>query len=292
MNNKIIIGVVVVVLIIAGAMYFLIAGRSGNLALNQGQLPSSSDQQYVPSEQPNKAKFDEYLRSIYMAKLPIGQELGAGIVPSMSVLFKIGTDQFCTALEINKLIPVGAYASAVYNLDSKTYAKPKTTFPNQFNLGTNVGCGIIPYVAGRYEYKAYINDVLVEVIPFEIRAASQSSSNNSTSTSPSAKTPSLQFSAGGCDASLGLDPYSEPFSGILSKKWVSGVFQTEAYVKTLCEGINFKGSYELKNNSLDLRYQLSHGVLEPSDCYCAHKMTYKLSNLDQKDYSVSLVGLE
>jgi len=167
MNKKIILIAAVVLLLAAAGGYFLVVRRSEGESY---QPPTANGNQstYAGSEQPNNAKFDEYLRSVYLGKLPVGQDLGPGIVPQVTLVFQEG-DQFCTVLEPKKTIGAGAYASAIYDLNAKEYIKPKVAFPGSFDLGTNVGCGDIPVPAGKYEYKAYLNNTLVAVIPFEVK---------------------------------------------------------------------------------------------------------------------------
>ena len=118
--------------------------------------------------------------------------------------------------------------------------------------------------------------------------------NSSAPATPVAPTPSkaatlpspvLKFSAGGCDPNM--DPYTEPFEGISNQNWSSDILTINAYVKTLCEGINIAGSYKLSGANLALKIDMTHSGPQ-GDCYCARALTYKISNLDQKDYQVSI----
>lgn len=295
MNKKtsMIIAAAVILLVLSG--YFLMAGRPKNENIEE------AEKTYAPSEQADTAIFDSYFKSIYLGKLPIGQEPGYAAVPQVTALFIKGQDQYCTVLEARKVISEGTYASAIYDLDSNEYAKQKMAFPGSFPLGGSMGCGDIPFSAGRYEYKAYINDALIFVFPFEIRdASSQNSPANTegdTSSAPAAPatsippksaslpSPVLKFSAGGCDPDM--DPYTEPFEGITGKTWNSNVLTINAYVKTLCEGININGSYKLSGANLALKIDMTHSGPQ-GDCYCARKITYKISDLQQKDYQISI----
>lgn len=299
MSKKIMIAAGAIILVAVGG-YFLMNGRQDKEKNESADtLPEQANGLYAPSEQANETKFNEYFKSIYLGKIAVGEKLGYEAVPQVTAAFEKGKDQYCTVLEAKKAIPEGSYASAIYDLNSKKYAKQKTTFPGSFPAGTNAGCGDIPFSAGIYEYKAYINDVLVSVFPFEIRDASlQNSPINAkvessapaasapASPSPVLKSPVLNFSAGGCDESM--DPYTEPFEGITGKNWSSNALTINAYVKTLCEGITINGSYKLSGANLALQINMTHSGPQ-GDCYCARKLTYKISDLAQKDYQISIV---
>jgi len=171
--KKFLVLLVVAVVVLAAIVYFSgLFGKKEAVAPTGGEPTSAEDN--APSgitslsEQPNIGKFNEYFKTLYLGKIPAGQELGAGVVPQITLVFKEG-DQFCTVLEAKKTIPAGAYASALYDIDSKTYVKEKMVFPEEFPIGASAGCGELPAPAGKYEYKAYLNDVPVMVLPFEIK---------------------------------------------------------------------------------------------------------------------------
>jgi len=119
------------------------------------------------SEEPNKAKFDEYFTSAFLAKLPADAEFN----PFGVVKTKIFTsaDQFCTSFEMKKTIPANSFSSAVYDKDSEEYAQPKSVFPMELKKGGSVGCEPLSFTAGKYEFKIYIDNVLTVVLPFEVR---------------------------------------------------------------------------------------------------------------------------
>jgi len=135
----------------------------------------------------------------------------------------------------------------------------------------------------------------VSLTPSLTTSPTSTPASNATPSAPLAagiktKSPVLEFSAGSCDNSM--DGYSEPFSGILSQTWDSnGVLVVEGYVKTLCTGIAVKGSYQKNGNNLTLKYKLEHGVVQ-GDCYCAHRLTYRISNMEKSSYQISLTQTE
>lgn len=290
-KNILIVVIIIAVVALGVAIYFSLPKTSGTGTENEN-TPSNNQGTYVPSEKSDTAKFDEYFKSIYLGKLKIGEQPGAGVVPQVSLVFTKGKDQYCTVLELKKALAAGAYSSAIYNLDSKTYIKPKTSFPGKFELGTNVGCGSLPAGAGRYEYKAYLGNTLITVVPFEIKdtaaqapatPASNAAANSAAKTTGS---PVLEFTAGGCDQSI--DPYTEPYEAITGKSWAANAFLVSAYVKTLCDGINISGNYALSGSNLALKINMTHSGPQ-GECYCARKLTYKISNLEQRDYQVSII---
>lgn len=119
------------------------------------------------SEEPNKAKFDEYFTSAFLAKLPADAEFN----PFGVVKTKIFTssDQFCTSFEMKKTIPANSFSSAVYDKNNEEYAQPKSVFPMELKKGGSVGCEPLSFTAGKYEFKIYIDNVLTVVLPFEVR---------------------------------------------------------------------------------------------------------------------------
>jgi hypothetical protein len=121
----------------------------------------------VVSEEPNETKFAEYLTKVWLGKIPAGQQFD----PSKIVKTKsfITSDQFCTSLDIKKDINAGQLSTAFYDRVNNDYIQPKSAFPQQLKTGGTTGCMGITFPAGKYEEKIYIDDVLVAVLPFEIR---------------------------------------------------------------------------------------------------------------------------
>lgn len=132
------------------------------------------------SEQPNKAKYDEYFSDFYLGKLPRGTQFGPGLggkwfnpdnMPVKTAVFIASEDEFCLVGTVIKGIPSGSFYIAVYDTVAKKDSIPKTTFlPVDLNVGDfgNADDPII-FPTGKYEFKLYIDDALVVVIPFEVR---------------------------------------------------------------------------------------------------------------------------
>ena len=127
----------------------------------------AEEEEELLSEQPNKAKFDEYFTSAFLAKLPADAEFNPFGIVKTKIFTSI--DQFCTSFEMKKTIPANSFSSAVYDKDNEEYAQPKSVFPMELKKGGSVGCEPLSYTAGKYEFKIYIDNVLTAVLPFEVR---------------------------------------------------------------------------------------------------------------------------
>ena len=119
------------------------------------------------SEQPDKAKYDEYFTDFYIGKLPLGTDANPSNLPVKTAVFT-SEDQFCTVWTQIKDIPAGSISSAIYDTVAKKDFEPKTAFPMALNAGGHMGSQPLTYPPGKYEYKIYIDDVLAVVIPFEV----------------------------------------------------------------------------------------------------------------------------
>ena len=120
------------------------------------------------SEQPNKAKFDEYFSDFYLSKLPIGQKVGPPNFPTKTSTFT-AIDQFCSSGTLLKEVPSGSFGYAVFDTVSKQYNLAKSVFPIKLSKGGFAGCEDLKHPKGIYEYKVYIDNVLVAVLPFEVK---------------------------------------------------------------------------------------------------------------------------
>lgn len=100
--------------------------------------------------------------------------------------------------------------------------------------------------------------------------------------------PNLNFSTGLCDSNI--DPDSQPIAGILSQTWKNqNTLVVEGYVKTVCGGATITGDFTLEGNNLTLKYNIKTGD-SVTMCNCPHKLIYEISDIENKDYSVSIVS--
>ena len=171
MNNKILYAIIVVllILIVGGGIYFFYVKRGLAPVTTpevSNQTPAASTSEPL-SEQPNQAKFNEYLIKTSLGKLSVNEEFNPFRVVPATVF--TSADQFCTSLDMKKTIPSGSFSVAVYDTVKKDYFQPKAVFPVEFKKGGSVGCSGVDQPAGKYEYKIYIDDVLAVVLPFEVK---------------------------------------------------------------------------------------------------------------------------
>jgi len=122
-----------------------------------------------PSETVNTTKFNEYFSDFYLGKMNIGKIIGTDGFPTKTTVFTKGTDLFCTMMSVKKTIAGGHVGNAIYDVIAKTYVQPKTTFPGEITAGGSGGCSSLDQTAGQYQDKIYIDDILVAVLPFEVK---------------------------------------------------------------------------------------------------------------------------
>ncbi len=150
---------VVLVLVLAAVAvgaFYLIKSKGGI-----GSLFSA-----VPSE---PAVSNEYVSEFYLGKMPIGKVIGPDGFPTKTSVFTLGVDQFCTMMTLMKPLAAGHAAIAIYDTVLGRDFSPKTSFPMELKQGGTGGCENVSEPAGMYEYRFYIDDVLVSALPFEVR---------------------------------------------------------------------------------------------------------------------------
>ena len=171
--KNIVLSVVITLLVVAviffAWQYFSKQNQSG-INIPESGVPTPQAQNGGQlSEQPNQAKYDEYLSSIYLGKMDIGKKIGTDGFPVQTNIFIKGVDQFCTMMDLKKDVASGQVSTAVYNTVSNTYQTPKTVFPMGLKAGGNGGCDSLMQSVGKYEYKLYIGNILIAVLPFEVK---------------------------------------------------------------------------------------------------------------------------
>ncbi len=120
-------------------------------------------------EQPNKVKYSEYLSDVYLGKMAIGKIIGKDGFPTRTNIFTTGTDLFCTMMTVKKNISAGHTANSIYDVVAKKDNQSKAAFPGELKAGGSGGCSSMDQPVGKYEDRIYIDDVLVVVLPFEVR---------------------------------------------------------------------------------------------------------------------------
>ncbi len=96
--------------------------------------------------------------------------------------------------------------------------------------------------------------------------------------------PGLAFSVEGCTSAV--NAYTAPSEGILNSSWASqDVLVVEGYLKTFCSGAIISGDYRSAEDNLFLTYSVT--TIGPvTTCNCAHKVSYRISGLEHRQYSI------
>lgn len=121
------------------------------------------------SEQPDRAKFAEYLSDAYLGSMPVGKRIGVDGFPAPTTVFHAGSDQLCLMTQVKKSIRAGGVANSVYDAAARVDVQPRMVAPSEWPVGGSGSCGTLPGSAGKYEYKLYIENVVVAVLPFDVR---------------------------------------------------------------------------------------------------------------------------
>lgn len=185
MKNNTILYIIIIILVFAlivgGLFYFLGNKHRENSFSETGpstSVPSTivteDENESNLSEQPNKEKFNEYFTEAYLAKLPADSEFKPfEIIKTKTFTFG---EQFCSSLTMKKQIPANTLSTAIYDVNAKIDAQPRGgKFPQALgplpggSAGPTIGCEPLIQSAGKYEYKVYLNDILVIVLPFEVK---------------------------------------------------------------------------------------------------------------------------
>ncbi|MCX6751546.1 MAG: hypothetical protein NT161_02130 [Candidatus Nomurabacteria bacterium] len=164
-NNKTLyIIIIVLVLIIIGGIFFF--------SQKETPVPTSPTTENVVdsnlSEQPDRIKFSEYFTGISLDKLPAGAKFEPFKIVRTNI-FSLG-EQFCISMDMKKQIPANTLSSVVYDVNAKQDTQTKGgAFPQALGPGNSIGCENLSQPIGKYENKIYLNNVLVSVLPFEVK---------------------------------------------------------------------------------------------------------------------------
>ncbi len=97
--------------------------------------------------------------------------------------------------------------------------------------------------------------------------------------------PRLEFSAGPCDETI--DPYNTDL-GIYDVTWIDETtVVVTVYVNINCAEEIKDGGFKIYGSRIILKYT-SPQCETCTFCLCAHKMVYKFTNLEKKDYQFEL----
>jgi len=116
------------------------------------------------SENPDKEKFNEYFSDIGLGKLAKGAQLPGGMEQGISTF--LSDESICVYGTLKKSVIIGL---AIFNPETASYEVERQDFPQALGTGGFASCGSIMVGSGKYEYKVYIEDKLVAVLPFEVK---------------------------------------------------------------------------------------------------------------------------
>jgi len=114
------------------------------------------------SEQPDEATFREYFSDIGLGRLAAGGKFPEDLQRNVAVF--TSSDEVCIYGTLTQEVLVSV---AIYDTVAEEFAQPKQAFPSTLKKGGFASCSSIP-PAGEYEYRVYVGDVLVAVLPFEV----------------------------------------------------------------------------------------------------------------------------
>jgi hypothetical protein len=153
--------------IIASLVLGLSACSSGNNTSTGNSsivnTPTATTPAATLSEQPDKATYQKYFSDMGLGKLPSGGQLPLDLQQNATV-FTQG-DQIGVYLSVIKEVQV---RTAIYDIEAKKVVK-EGGFPRSLTPSNYAGAEPLTIPAGKYEYKVYAGDVLVAVLPFEVR---------------------------------------------------------------------------------------------------------------------------
>ncbi|MEM4703351.1 MAG: hypothetical protein QXP53_02615 [Candidatus Pacearchaeota archaeon] len=102
------------------------------------------------------------------------------------------------------------------------------------------------------------------------------------------KTIKLDFNSGPCDESVNV--YNQSELGIKRVTWLdNNTLLVEVYIRLVCACENVtKGDYEINGTKIVLKYKVDAVSDVCATCMCVHKLDYKFTNLEKKDYQFEL----
>jgi|GEM_PF-1565729 len=146
-----------------------IQANSDNLFLCEENCSEESGF-YAPSEVVNQALFNEFISDISLGSMPEGQttiDPANGLVPTETSEFST-TGQFCVMTTTKKEVSSSRLGAAIYNVITETYPMPKAVDPHGLPQGGSISCISNDFTSGEYEFKLYIDDIPVAVLPFTV----------------------------------------------------------------------------------------------------------------------------
>ncbi len=176
MNKKLLYAAIVVLLaIIAGGGTYFFLNKAGTKTEAPPTGGSNLTANQSLSEQPDRAKFNEYFSDLYLAEVPTGKPVeGQPPVINKKTVFNFG-ESICIGGGVKKTVPASSYAEAVYDVASKTFTIQKRASDRPLAIGGFLGCEDLFVGQNQslprktYEFKIYLDGILAAVLPFEVK---------------------------------------------------------------------------------------------------------------------------
>jgi len=127
------------------------------------ESPAAIEETKIP-EGPNVEKSDEYFSDIGLGKLAADADLLQDMEPDISIFLPDEGICLCGTLKKSAIIGV-----AIYNPETSSYESERQDLPQTLEKGGFASCSELTAGSGKYEYRVYIGDSLVAVLPFEVK---------------------------------------------------------------------------------------------------------------------------
>jgi len=127
------------------------------------ESPAVIEETKIP-EGPNVEKSDEYFSDIGLGKLAADADLLQDMEPNISIF--LPDEGICLYGTLKKSAIIGF---AIYNPETSSYESERQDLPQTLEKGGFASCSGLTAGSGKYEYRVYIGDSLVAVLPFEVK---------------------------------------------------------------------------------------------------------------------------
>ena len=155
----------------AALLVLVLSACGGGSNNDTGSVPPATTPVSTLSEEPDQATFSIYFKDMGLGKLPAGGKLPQDLQQNVTI-FSSG-DLISLYGTVIQEVQISARCYSVATKQSVDAGAP----PAPLKVGGFGGSSTLNLLAGKYEYKVYVGDVLVAVFPFEVLAASSPTSS-------------------------------------------------------------------------------------------------------------------
>jgi hypothetical protein len=162
MQNKKLYIVIALILVVGVVIFWMFRSKGPFIVPGEEEIETET-----LSEQPDQLAFNEYFTRLYLGKIPAGVAFDPAKIVKTNIF--VAGEQFCTIMDMKKQVPAGKLSSAVYNREAADYASSRGAgFPQTLGPGNSTGCEDLGFAPGKYEFKIYLDDTLISVLPFDV----------------------------------------------------------------------------------------------------------------------------